>query len=70
MKTFIVVIDDFKLAAKDANFWCLNRFGSPALKYEKVTPKYKWAVHNGMENTILYEFLYEDDATLFKLSWL
>lgn len=70
MKGEIVKIDISKLYSyDDITDWCEEHFGPAAMPYEDVKPDTKWAVHGGPRYTSLYQFLYEDDAMLFKLTW-
>ena len=70
MKTYVVTLfSETSHPYEDITKWCEEHFGPPAMPYENVKNTAKWAVHGGPRWSSLYQFFYEDDATLFKLTW-
>jgi hypothetical protein len=66
METYMVRVSSER--SDEMAEWCENHISPKNDRLQIFTTKTLWKVHNGSNNTYLFEFLRKDDATFFKLS--
>jgi hypothetical protein len=64
----IIRIDPKKLGFNNVRQWCVDNIGRSAWSLYTLGKTGNWYMDYN-EHTIIFTFAYEDDATLFALTW-